>query len=122
MSDNIAIVASENLNNSTAGTGHTWKAVDVDGTIAATSGAIGILQNAPKSGEEMTVCVDDQSRFVAAAAVAAGARLTVTASGYMITAGSGDIVCGRNLETAVGSGGVGLGIFDFASAAVAVVA
>lgn len=111
----IPVNATENLNTGSIndGSGHQYKAVDVDGTIAADAGAIGILQNKPKSGEDATVGFMGRSRYVAGAAVAAGARITVTTSGYMITCTSGSAPLGRAIG-AVGSGGIGEAIINFA--------
>lgn len=89
-----------------------YKAVDIDGTIAADTGAYGIAQNKPKNGEDLSILYAGESRYYAGAAVSAGARLTVTTSGYFITAASGDIAVGR-AYAAVGSGGIGVGHFNF---------
>lgn len=93
-----------------------YKAVVVAGTIAATGAtAIGIQQNKPSAvGRDLTVGYLGRSRYVAAAAVAAGARLTVTTSGYMTTVVSGQAIVGRAVA-AVSSGGIGEGIFNFAT-------
>jgi len=95
--------------------GAQYKAVDVDGTVAAAvTTALGILQNKPESGQDMTVGMAGRSRYVASAAVVAGARLTVTTSGYLVTAGSGDDFIGRALA-AVSSGGIGEAFVNFAA-------
>lgn len=95
-----------------------YKAVDMDGTISATftglTPSIGILQNKPESGEDMTVGWLGRSRYVAGAAVTAGNLLTVTTSGFMVTVTSGDGVCGRAMN-AVSSGETGEGLFNFAN-------
>lgn len=93
-----------------------YKAVVVAGTIAANGDtAIGIQQNKPSaSGRGLTAGYLGRSRYVASAAISAGARLTVTTSGYMVTVTSGDAIVGRALA-AVSSGGIGEGIFNFAT-------
>ena len=56
-------------------------------------------------------------KFTAGAAVSPGRRLTVTTSGYFVEADSGSYVVGRCLDSAVGSGSVGTGAFNFATIA-----
>lgn len=108
--DNIALQAGADL------TSTQYKAVAVGGTIAANNtAAMGIQQNKPRSGEPLTVAMHGRSFYVAAGAIAAGAALIVTTSGYMTTATSGTFPVGRNLE-AVSSGGIGEGYFNFANA------
>lgn len=92
-----------------------YKAVVVGGTIAADATALGILQNKPAaSGRDATVGFLGRSRYVANAAISAGALLTVTTSGYMSTVTSGQACIGRAIA-AVSSGAIGEGIFNFAS-------
>ncbi|MCK5609665.1 hypothetical protein KAR91_47770 [Candidatus Pacearchaeota archaeon] len=93
-----------------------YKAVVVAGTIAADGDtAIGIQQNKPAaSGRDLTVGYAGRSRYYAGAAVVAGARLTVTTSGWFTTVVSGGAIVGRALA-AVSSGGIGEGIFNFAT-------
>lgn len=99
------LVAGADLNTG-GGTGAQYKAVAVDGTIAATgTAAIGLLQNKPKSGEDATVAYDGFMKGVAGAAITAGARVIVTTSGYLITAVGAVIPCGRAVTAAV-SGGI----------------
>ena len=110
------ISAGEALTNLNAGTGSLFKAIDLtDAQIAATSkDAGGILQQGAQSGNHATIGVSGLMKYTAAATVAAKAKLIVTTSGYLTTAGSGDQwVIGSNLETAVSSGAVGIGHFDF---------
>lgn len=107
----VPVDATEDL--STAG--HQYKAVDIDGTIAAAvTTALGLLQNKPKSGEDASAGIAGRSRYVAGAAITQGARMTVTTSGFMITAASGDDFVGRALAT-VSSGERGEGYFNFAA-------
>jgi len=92
-----------------------YKAVVVGGTIAANALAMGIQQNKPDaSGKDLTVGYFGRSRYVAKAAINAGALLTVTESGYMSTVTSGQSCIGRAIA-AVSSGGIGEGIFNFAN-------
>lgn len=93
--------------------GGQYKAVVVGGTIAADATAIGILQNKPDAvGRDAAVGYAGRSRYIAGAAVSAGALLMVTTSGYMITVTSGETCQGRAIA-AVTSGGTGEGIFNF---------
>ena len=90
-----------------------YKAVAVGGTIAATNTlAMGIQQNKPQSGEDLTISVLGKSRFVAGGAVAAGGAVKVTTSGFLIACASGDLACGKAIS-AVTSGSIGEGIFNF---------
>ena len=61
----VPVVATENLNTGSIddGSGHQYKACDIDGTIAANAGAAGLLQNKPKSGEDATLGVQGRSRW-----------------------------------------------------------
>ena len=49
--------------------------------------------------------------------ITAGSRLSVVNSGYFTEAASGGYVVGRCLDTAVASGAVGTGAFNFATVA-----
>ena len=94
-----------------------YKAVVVGGTIAADASAIGLLQNKPAaSGRSATVGYAGEMKAYAAAAITAGARLTVTTSGYVTTATSANIdggfVVGKAL-TAAASGDLFTGLFNF---------
>jgi hypothetical protein len=63
-----------------------YKIVDVNGTIAANNAtAIGVLLNKPKSGENASVAYSGHMKAYAGAAIAAGAEVVVTTSGYLIT-------------------------------------
>jgi hypothetical protein len=68
--------------------------------------AIGVLQNKPKTGEDIQVTFIGETFFRAGAAIAKGAAVTVTTSGYHITATSGDSVAGQT-KASVTSGSVG---------------
>lgn len=106
--------AGEALNDLTPGTGDLFKGIATDDVKPAANGAEcgGILLEGAESGGHVTLALSGITKYVAGAAVVAGARLTCTASGYFITATSGSYVNGRAL-TAATSGSVGTGHFDF---------
>lgn len=106
--DSIPVIAGADLSAAQ------YKAVVIGGTIAADSTAMGILQNKPVSGQDATVGYQGRSRYVAAAAVSAGAKLSVTTSGYLTTVTSGGDVIGRALGD-VASGGIGEAVINFVS-------
>jgi len=97
--ETITVVASTDL------TGHQFKAVGLDGLVAATTlAAVGILRTKPLNGDHATVAYKGQMKAFAGAAINSGAQVGVTASGFLIsvatsryvgicltTAGSGDI-------------------------------
>ena len=84
-----------------------------DGKAAAAGpNAGGILQNRPKSGEHATAYYSGESEFRAGGTVTKGARLSVTASGYLTVSVSGGLMVGKALA-AVASGGIGRGLFNF---------
>lgn len=109
-----SIEAGEDLNDLTPGTGDLFKGIALDdGKPAANGGECGgILQYGGDSGDHVTLGIYGISKFVAAAAVTAGSRLTCTTSGYFTTATSGSFIVGRCLIS-VSSGSVGTGHFDF---------
>lgn len=113
------MAAGEALDDLTPGTGDIFKAIALDDGKPAANGseAGGLLTEGGGSGEHVTLAVSGVSKFIAGAAIAKGAKVTCTASGYLITATSGTYVIGRNLDTAVGSGAVGTGFFNFANPA-----
>jgi hypothetical protein len=109
-----SFVAAESL----ATEGHVGCAVVITTGLIANNGktASGILlpHSKPKSGEYGSAGYIGQMRFRAGAAVVVGAYLTVTTSGYIITnPTSGYYAVGRCFEAAA-SGGLGVGIFNFA--------
>ena len=113
-----SFVAGEDMDSLNKGTGALHKAVDGAKTIAANgSEAIGLLKYVGKSDEHVTIAPMGITKYVASAAISAGAVLTVTTSGYITTADSGSVVVGKNLNTAVASGAIGTGIFDFSNTA-----
>ncbi len=76
----LSIVAGENLS------GAQYRAVEVDGTIAANSGvAIGLVQNKPRSGEHAEVAFMGHMKGLAGDDITAAARLMITTSGYLLT-------------------------------------
>jgi hypothetical protein len=101
---NTTITAGEDLD----GANQQYVAIALDdGKVAANAEeAIGILQNKPKSGEFATVTYLGETFFRTGAAVAKGADVTVTTSGFHITATSGDAIVGK-CKTAATSGSVG---------------
>ena len=105
----IPVVAGADLS-----TDQQFHALIIGGTIAPSGlTAFGILQNKPKSGEDATLAYAGRSRYRAGAAVAVGAKLMVTGSGWLITATSGSAFQGHALG-AVSSGGIGEAIVNFA--------
>ncbi len=113
------LAAGEDLDNLTPGSGHLFKAVALDDAMIANNGleAGGILVYGGKSGEHVTLGWSGVMKFTAGAAVAKGKRLTVASSGYCVQASSGAYVVGRCLDSAVSSGAVGTGAFDFSTIA-----
>lgn len=108
----IQLVAGADLNTGD-GTGAQYKAVAVGGTIAATNATtVGLLQNKPKNGEDAEIGYFGHMKGVAGAAIAAGALLMVTTSGYVITRTATTLPCGRALAAAA-SGATVEGLFDF---------
>ena len=78
--DTITVVASQDL------TGHMFKAVDLAGGVAASTAlAMGILRNKAFTGDHATVAYKGQMKAYAGAAIASGAQVGVTASGFLIT-------------------------------------
>jgi hypothetical protein len=95
------------------------RVVRVTGDLADDNGeAYGVLQNKPQSGEHATVAVHGVVKSVAGAAIAAGAPLSVTNSGFVITTVSGTgVSIGKNKNVAVGSGDVFKYLANFANGA-----
>ena len=89
----------------------------VDGQLANNGEeASGILINNPYTNEFGKLIVAGESKFAAGAAVTKGDKLTVTTSGWFITATSDDAVVGEAKCTTT-SGSLGTGLFNFATAA-----
>lgn len=78
------------------------------GSLATHSSMLGVLQNKPAAaGRNATVCVDGPSKVVAGAAISsAGVFFTTNGSGRAVAATSGDMACGRIIETAAANGDV----------------
>ena len=113
----LTFVAAEDLSTN----GHVGTAIAiVDNKLANTAKeAAGILlpHSKPKSGEHGSIGYIGCMKFRAGPAVAKDDELTVTTSGYIITAvASGGWRVGRCVEAAA-SGGIGVGIFNFANVA-----
>jgi len=107
------VQAGEDLNS------HQFLAVCIDDGKVANNGeeATGILLNKPKSGEHATLAYIGEIDFFAGAAISKGNKLTVTTSGYIITADSSDTVVGEAKE-AITSGSLGTGFFCFPNASI----
>jgi hypothetical protein len=113
------LAAGEELADLQPGTGHLFKAVALDDGKIAQDGreAGGILLYGGRQDEHVTLGYAGILKFTAGAAVGKGNRLTVSGSGYFSEAVSGSYVVGRCLDTAVASGAVGTGAFNFATPA-----
>lgn len=106
--------SSATLTDTTPGTGHAYKAVSlVTGDIAGADAAGGILRFGGQTGDHITLDIFGVMKFTASHCIGAGTRVMCAASGYMSIATSGHNVCGRVLDSWVGSGAVGTGFFDF---------
>ena len=94
----ITVVAGEALTNAE----HKYKAVAIAGTITPTVGlALGLLVTSVQSGGHASVVHKGVTKAWAAAAVASGGTvLTITTSGYVASATSGQYTIGRALEPA----------------------
>ncbi len=91
-----------------------WRALAIAGTLATGVNARGIVQNAPDNGEAASIAFAGRSKFVAGGGtIAVGAKLACSSGGFMITATSGASVVGFCENTAVTSGSIGHGVFDF---------
>lgn len=97
-----------------------YRVVRVTGDLADNNGeAYGVLANKPLSGEHATVNILGIMKGYAGAAIAAGASVGVTNSGFIITAASGTgVAIGKNKNVAVGSGDVFTFFGNFANGAV----
>lgn len=113
------LAAGEDLADLEPGTGHLFKAVAVNSAMIAGNGreAGGILLYGGLSGEHVTLGYAGILKFTAGGAIGAGKRLTVAGSGYFTEAVSGSYIVGRCLDTAVASGAIGTGAFNFATIA-----
>lgn len=77
-----------------------FKAVSIAGTIAATPNvAAGVLRHGGKTGETLSVIYEGVTKVLAGAAITSGGLpITVTTSGFFISAVSGGISIGRALS------------------------
>ena len=113
--DSVTIDAGEDLS------ANQYFAIAIDGTIADTAAtAFGLIQNKPpSSGRRTHVAYAGQMKGRAGAAIALGASLTVTTSGFLITtsatSGSSTPSVGKALAAA-NSGDTFPGLFNFATA------
>ena len=90
------------------------RAINVNGTIASTPVlASGLLKSRGPLGAGVAMGVSGYMKGWAGASIALGARVMVTTSGWLITATSGNVPCGRSLEAA-NSGDLFAGLFNFA--------
>jgi hypothetical protein len=81
-------------------------AVTMDGNVCTGANFGGILSNKPKQGETASVLVCGISKFRAATDLAISQRLSVTTSGWLTLASSGNMVVGRCMAN-VTSGSLG---------------
>ena len=97
--------------------GHEGVAIALaDGKVANNGQeARGILMSKPANGQQGQIGINGIMKFRAGGAVAVGATLTVTTSGYFTVSASGDYLVGHCGETAATSGSLATGIFHFAS-------
>ena len=114
------------IENVTAGadlTAGQYKAIALDdGDFAANGGeAFGILQNKPLAGQQASVAFFGVCKAYFGLPAAAGASITVAASGWCQPATLGDIINGRALK-AVTSGSVGKIFFGTANTLVSTTA
>jgi len=92
------------------------KAVAIGGTIAGTNvAAVGLVKSKAPNGGAVTVAYNGEMKAYAGAAITAGARISVTTSGWLITSADSRSTVGRALETAA-SGDLFRGLFDFVNA------
>ena len=92
--ETMTIVSSTDL------TGHQFKAVGLDGLVAAsTAAAVGILRTKPLNGDHATVAYKGQMKAIAGAAINSGSLVGVTTSGFLITV-TGSAYVGKCLVTA----------------------
>ena len=71
---------------------------------------LGVLQNLPTSGQAATVCMQGMTPVVVGSAVSAGDRLTVSASGRVVTgspaSGAGVVVIGKAITAGTSDGDI----------------
>src|SRR5215217_2680737 len=79
--------------------------LDATGKIEVAEGAtdlvVGVLQNAPYTGEQATYRFGGTTKVISAGTIAIGALVTTDASGMAVTTTTeGDIIIGRHIGTA----------------------
>ena len=100
--DTLTVVASQDL------TTHQFKAVDLSGGVGVNSLiSVGILRTKAFTGDHATVAYKGQMKAYAGAAIASGAQIGVTASGFLIS-----VVTSRYVGIALSAAGSG-DIFPF---------
>ena len=77
-------------------------------SLATDSAICGILQNDPSTNGHATVADSGRSKVLAGAAITAGDHFSCNGSGRAITVTSGDMACGRALDTVAAD----LDVFD----------
>ena len=81
--------------------------------------ALGVLQNAPKSGQAATVMVDGVTKMVAAGSIAAGALVTVDSQGRAVAANKETVNtsdAGASADPVIGSNVLGICIIGAGAA------
>lgn len=111
------LVAGAELSDKLPPTGHRFRAIALNDGLLATNGqeAGGLLIYGAPQGAHITIGCAGIMKFSAGAAITKGDPLTVNSQGYLITASSGTNIVGRCLDADVSSGGIGTGLFDFAT-------
>lgn len=107
----VTVAAGEDL--STVGL---YKAVGIDGVVAAGPIALGLLQSHGPSGSHIRVGYSGHMKALAGAVINSGSLLTVTTSGFMVSVGSASGTTVGKSITQAASGDLFDGIYDFARA------
>jgi len=84
-----------------------YKIISVAGTLATDGNdALGVLQNKPQSGEDASVAYTGHMKAYAGGTIAAGDRVSCSASGTLVTVNSGDsaAIMGKSLSAASSGG------------------
>ncbi len=119
--ENVRTLTTIQAGESLDAAGVRFHAVALDDGKLAENGleAGGILLNTPKTGEFLSLGVSGEMRYAAGQAIAAGARITVTVSGWFTPCLSGGYAVGR-AKSAATSGSLATGLFDFSVPAIKV--
>lgn len=76
-------------------------------SVATDSKIVGIIDNAPSSGQAAAVCYGGETKLVAGgAAVSSNAWVSVNSAGRAVDAASGDMVVARALQASAADGDV----------------